>query len=515
MKKIIIPFLIFFSLFVVGSSVLAANSITSRLKGKLLLQVQDKGRIWYVDPVGLQKHEVTFANPLSLFQKLALGITNADLIKIPADLDSISSSQDSDGDGYTDRQELQSGFSPYIPGSNQGRFKIDNNLATKLKGRLLLQVQDKGRIWYIDQNGKRWEVTWGNLMSLFRKLALGITNSDLNQVGATNTADGCGSGHKFISEDLGISFCYPDKYGNNSIAVKQENNKVYVYWAGSSPESGQSVEIFEKDRVDTLKTAIEKHFQLSNYKDCSVDESTTKYNTKNGATTAELSYPFNTTSDGPWFSSGYCPDGYEMTNGIRYFYTTPDSNKFLFFSIGQYSIDLSDGRTWQDTIKLIDSTFKFTDETADWQMYTNSEYGFEFKYPKNWKTTGGGQTICEGDCFNKDNIQIVKVAYGVNADGSINDRNSYLGRLTNGEYLKISIIGGEGYYYINDVNAIKGGPSPTVYLVGAEEIFLMNFNIFDSSKTSLGEAEKLFKQILSTFKFIEKENNSGNDEGAG
>jgi len=43
----------------------------------------------------------------------------------------------------------------------------------------------------------------------------------------------------------------------------------------------------------------------------------------------------------------------------------------------------------------------------------------------------------------------------------------------------------------------------------------MNFNIFDSSKTSLGEAEKLFKQILSTFKFIEKENNSGNDEGAG
>ncbi|NCP17201.1 hypothetical protein GW853_01505, partial [Candidatus Kuenenbacteria bacterium] len=175
MKKIIIPFLIFFSLFVVGSSVLAANSITSRLKGKLLLQVQDKGRIWYVDPVGLQKHEVTFANALSLFQKLALGITNADLIKIPADLDSLNPNLDSDNDGYPDKEELQNGYSPYIPGSNKGRFKTDNNLATRLKGRLLLQVQDKGRIWYIDQNGKRWEVTWGNLMSLFRKLALGIT----------------------------------------------------------------------------------------------------------------------------------------------------------------------------------------------------------------------------------------------------------------------------------------------------------------------------------------------------
>src|SRR3990167_6029888 len=183
MKKILVFFAAVVVIFYFASSVSAANSITSRLKGKLLLQVQDKGRIWYVDPVGLQKHEVTFSNALSLFQKLALGITNADLIKIPADLDSINPNLDSDNDGYPDKEELQNGYSPYIAGSNQGRFKTDNNLAAKLKGRLLLQVQDKGRIWYIDQNGKRWEVTWGNLMSLFRKLALGITDKDLDQVG--------------------------------------------------------------------------------------------------------------------------------------------------------------------------------------------------------------------------------------------------------------------------------------------------------------------------------------------
>ena len=223
MKKIITPFLIFFSLFMVASSALAANSITNRLKGKLLLQTQNKGRIWYVDPVGLQKHEVTFANALSLFQKLALGITNADLLKIPADLDSISSSLDSDGDGYTDRAELQSGYSPYIAGSNQGRFKTENNLAEKLKGRLLLQVQDKGRIWYIDQNGKRWEVTWGNLMSLFRKLALGITDKDLETVGNVETANW----QTYTNSQYGYTVKYPKNWYNLSNFGAPDTDKYF------------------------------------------------------------------------------------------------------------------------------------------------------------------------------------------------------------------------------------------------------------------------------------------------
>ena len=235
MKKIIIPFLIFFSLFVVGSSVLAANSITSRLKGKLLLQVQDKGRIWYVDPVGLQKHEVTFANALSLFQKLALGITNADLIKIPADLDSLNPNLDSDNDGYPDKEELQNGYSPYIPGSNKGRFKTDNNLATKLKGRLLLQVQDKGRIWYIDQNGKRWEVTWGNLMSLFRKLALGITDKDLNEVGGIDTSGWL----TYINNQQGYEIKYPSSW-SDGLEVKYVGNQTYFYLPSYDNRKGQA-----------------------------------------------------------------------------------------------------------------------------------------------------------------------------------------------------------------------------------------------------------------------------------
>jgi hypothetical protein len=43
-------------------------------------------------------------------------------------------------------------------------------------------VENRGRIWYVDFNGRRQEVTWANLMELFKKLSLGITNADLDKI---------------------------------------------------------------------------------------------------------------------------------------------------------------------------------------------------------------------------------------------------------------------------------------------------------------------------------------------
>ena len=186
--------ILFFSIVLMFSFALtasAANSITNRLKGRLLLQVQRGGAIWYVNPTDSQKYSVTFANALNLFQSFALGITNADLLKIPADINSIDPYLDTDNDGYPDKTELQNGYSPYIPGSNKGRFKTDNNLATRLKGRLLLQVEQGGAIWYVDVNGLRHNVRWNNLMDLFTRLALGITDKDLETLGTNKTSNLC------------------------------------------------------------------------------------------------------------------------------------------------------------------------------------------------------------------------------------------------------------------------------------------------------------------------------------
>lgn len=120
----------------------ASTLLGQRLAGKLLLQVEDRGRIWYVAPQDFKRYEVTFKNALPLFENFALGITNKDLQRIDSDL----------------------------------RF------AGRLHGKLLLQVEDRGRIWYVDFNGKRHEVTWENLLPLFESLSLGITNSNLNKI---------------------------------------------------------------------------------------------------------------------------------------------------------------------------------------------------------------------------------------------------------------------------------------------------------------------------------------------
>ncbi len=128
-------------------------NLSKRVKGRLLLQVEQGGAIWYVDTKEFKRYSVTWANALPLFKKLSLGITDADLAKIP------------------------------IANSGQtGNISMRN----RLKGKLLLQVQQGGAIWYVDQNGYRHSVTWNNLMDLFKKLALGITNENLYKISEGN-----------------------------------------------------------------------------------------------------------------------------------------------------------------------------------------------------------------------------------------------------------------------------------------------------------------------------------------
>lgn len=157
-------------------------TFAKKLKGRLLLQVEQGGAIWYVNPINLQKYQVTWANAVALFTNFALGITDVDLLKIPADINSINPNLDTDGDGYGDRLELNNGHSPYLSGAGKGRFSTDKNFSEKFKGRLLLQVEQGGAIWYVDLNGTRHNVRWDNLMDIFTGLALGITNDDLNKI---------------------------------------------------------------------------------------------------------------------------------------------------------------------------------------------------------------------------------------------------------------------------------------------------------------------------------------------
>lgn len=125
------------------------SQLIKNVKGRMLLRVERGGEIWYVNPKDGKKYSVTFANALPLFGKLSLGINGANLAKIP------------------------------VAGTNEVG---DWALRSRLKGWLLLDVENGGAIWYVDLNGYRHSVTWGNLMSLFTKLSLGITDNDLNKI---------------------------------------------------------------------------------------------------------------------------------------------------------------------------------------------------------------------------------------------------------------------------------------------------------------------------------------------
>ncbi len=229
------------------TSVFAANSLTTRLKGRLLLQVEDRGRIWYVDPVSLQKYEITFANALDLFQNLSLGITNSDLNHIPINPEAVSDQLDTDHDGYTDKTEVKNGYHPEIASNpaNRGNDKVlpYPALMNRLKGRLLLQVEDRGRIWYVDMDGTRWEVTWGNLMNLFRKLALGISNKDLAEVGNEDIADW----QTYTNSEYGFEFKYPTNY-----SIKSSENYL-VYLVDASNNASISLNVTGQFNLESIK----------------------------------------------------------------------------------------------------------------------------------------------------------------------------------------------------------------------------------------------------------------------
>ncbi len=119
-------------------------ALTSRLKGKILLQVEDHGEAWYVDPKDGKRHYMADGGEAySIMRKLGVGITNKDLEKV----------------------------------------KADKAFAQKHKGKIFLQVESLGEAYYVDFEGnahylKDGEAAYG----IMRELGLGIKNSEIRKI---------------------------------------------------------------------------------------------------------------------------------------------------------------------------------------------------------------------------------------------------------------------------------------------------------------------------------------------
>ncbi|MDP2656630.1 MAG: CAP domain-containing protein [bacterium] len=152
MRKYFLAFVFIFgcSFFIVNGT--HAQSVASRLAGRILLQVQAHGEGWYVHPSELVRYYLGRPDDaFSIMRSTGLGITNVDLNRI--------ATSDSSSSG-------------------------DRILAKKLSGRILLQVQSKGEAWYVyPVDLKRYYLGRpADAFAIMRKLGLGITDNDLGAI---------------------------------------------------------------------------------------------------------------------------------------------------------------------------------------------------------------------------------------------------------------------------------------------------------------------------------------------
>src|SRR3989338_3035169 len=89
---------------------------------------------------------------------------------------------DTDGDGVTDGDEVLKTFTNPL---GEGNLVFSNSLVSKLRGRIVLQVESRGEAWYIyPVDGKRYYLA--NVEAAYqimRFLSLGITNDNLRKIG--------------------------------------------------------------------------------------------------------------------------------------------------------------------------------------------------------------------------------------------------------------------------------------------------------------------------------------------
>lgn len=143
------------------------------------------------------------SNIYKLIVELGQGVSNADLARIPladsnlagkdSDEDGLSDpveqalgtdpeKEDTDGDGYTDKEEALKGFNP----AGEGNLPIDENFATQMQGKILLQVDSNNEAWYVAGDGKRYFLgTPGNAYKTMRSVEYWTENPPQEE--GTNT----------------------------------------------------------------------------------------------------------------------------------------------------------------------------------------------------------------------------------------------------------------------------------------------------------------------------------------
>ena len=166
-------------IFIAGGFLPSLVSAAS-LNGRILLQVQDKGQAWYVNPVNSYRYYLGRPDDaFSIMRSLGLGVSNADLEKFKA------------------------------------------SAPIRLSGRILLQVQDKGQAYYLSPTDLKLYYLGrpADAFNVMRSLGLGITNADLAKIAIAPGSAAASVPVAVSSADTPLAFNF--KYQTNNYVIEQ------------------------------------------------------------------------------------------------------------------------------------------------------------------------------------------------------------------------------------------------------------------------------------------------------
>lgn len=199
--KLLAKLQILFFLLIFFNPLIASAADYNYLKGRFW-QEKETGKIWYVHDTRLEKYPVNNIQDLNYLAKLlAVGITNKNLAKIKlgnfdapgtdTDKEGLSDEletalgtnkykADSDNDKNDDKKEIANGYNPIGP----GKTIFDIGFAKKNLGRLFLQVENRGQLWYINPlDRKRYFLnSKSEALVVIKGLVSIASQSDLNNI---------------------------------------------------------------------------------------------------------------------------------------------------------------------------------------------------------------------------------------------------------------------------------------------------------------------------------------------